>query len=110
MQGIRTALRKLPPSAVIKLLRKVFAMPAPAARLILNDITKPRKSHKPWIRKATHQDWSGCWIGEQVSLLTDDQLNERIRLADVVIFNVHGKANEVAGAGGNMPHSLLAFL
>ncbi|KAI8341843.1 Alpha/Beta hydrolase protein [Chlamydoabsidia padenii] len=90
MQGIRTALRKLPPSTVIKILRKVFAMSAPAARLILNDVTTPRSSHKPWIRKVKHPKWSGCWIGEKVSLLDNRQLDERIKQADVVLFNVHG--------------------
>ncbi|KAI8092982.1 Alpha/Beta hydrolase protein [Halteromyces radiatus] len=90
MDSIRKQLRKLPPSAVIKVLRKAFAMPAGAARLILNDITKPRASHKPWIRKVSHPEWSGCWIGEQVSTLDDDSLYERVEQADVLIFNVHG--------------------
>ncbi|CAO3578531.1 unnamed protein product [Absidia cylindrospora] len=90
MQGIRKALRKLPPSTVIMVLRKAFALPAPAARLVLNDITKPRSSHKPWIRKVAHPEWSGCWIGEHVSVLDNERIQERVDQADVVIFNVHG--------------------
>lgn len=91
MDSIRKNLRKLPPGAVIKVLRKVFAYPAPAARMILNDITRPRKSHKPWIHKVPwNQAWSGCWIGEQVYKLDEIALKRRIDQADIVFFNVHG--------------------
>lgn len=91
MDSIRKNLRKLPPGAVIKVLRKVFAYPAPAARMILNDITRPRKSHKPWIHKVPwNQAWSGCWIGEQVYKLDEIALRRRIDQADIVFFNVHG--------------------
>ncbi|KAG0170450.1 hypothetical protein DFQ28_002071 [Apophysomyces sp. BC1034] len=90
MNSIRTAIRKLPPSTVIKVLRKVFSLPAPAARLILNDVTRPRKAHKPWIRKVAHEDWSGCWIGENLEKLDDAALQDRIAEADLIFFNVHG--------------------
>ncbi|KAJ2961171.1 hypothetical protein NQZ79_g3475 [Umbelopsis isabellina] len=91
MEGIRKALRKMPPSTTIKVLRKVFAMPAPAARLILNDVTRARKEHKPWIKKVTwNLEWKGCWIGEDVSNLDEGAIRQRIDEADVVFFNVHG--------------------
>lgn len=91
MDSIRKGLRKLPPGAVIKVLRKVFAYPAPAARMILNDITRPRNSHKPWIHKVPwNQEWSGCWIGEKVSKLDEIALRRRIAQADIIFFNVHG--------------------
>lgn len=93
MENFRTAIRKLPPSTVIKVLRKVFAYPAPAARMILNDLTRPRKVHKPWIHKVPwNQEWSGCWIGEQVEKLDHIALKRRIEQADIIIFNVHGNA------------------
>ncbi|KAI8881197.1 alpha/beta-hydrolase [Backusella circina FSU 941] len=88
---VSKTLRKMPPSAVIKILRKVFSLPAPAARLILNDITRARKEHKPWIHKIPkNDDWSGCWIGENVSKLDADGLTQRINDADIVFFYVHG--------------------
>ncbi|KAI9494964.1 Alpha/Beta hydrolase protein [Zychaea mexicana] len=91
MDGIRKQLRRLPPAAVIKVLRKVFAYPAPAARMILNDITRPRKTHKPWIHKVSWNNaWSGCWIGEQVHKLDAIALQRRIDQADIIFFNVHG--------------------
>ncbi|GAA5798561.1 Alpha/Beta hydrolase protein [Helicostylum pulchrum] len=95
MNGVRSSIRKLPPSAVIKILKKVFSLPAPAARLILNDVTRARKSHKPWIHKvklSQHhlQDWSGCWIGENIHDLNQDDLMKRVYDADIVIFYVHG--------------------
>jgi hypothetical protein len=96
MNSVRAQLRKLPPKAVIKILKKVFSMPAPAARLILNDISKARKSHQPWIHRVkldpnVHQDWSGCWIGENIQHLSQEELLVRVHEADIVMFYVHGK-------------------
>ncbi|KAI8362818.1 Alpha/Beta hydrolase protein [Blakeslea trispora] len=95
MNSIRSKLRKLPPKAVIKVLRKVFAMPVPAARLILNEITKARTCHRPWIYRVkldpkVPQDWSGCWIGHQIHHLDREALMKRVYEADVVLFYVHG--------------------
>jgi hypothetical protein len=91
MNQIRVALNKLPPGATIKMLRKVFSLPAPAARKILNDITKPRSSHKPWIHKVPwNNEWSGCWIGENVRTLDNASLMKRINDCDILLFNVHG--------------------
>ncbi|KAI9254227.1 Alpha/Beta hydrolase protein [Sporodiniella umbellata] len=91
MNSLRGALNKIPASTTIKLLKKVFSLPAPAARLILNDVTKPRSSHKPWIHKVPwNNEWSGCWIGENINGLSGEDLNKRIYEADIVLFNVHG--------------------
>ncbi|RCH95512.1 hypothetical protein CU098_006087 [Rhizopus stolonifer] len=91
MNQIRVALNKLPPGPTINILRKVFSMPSPVARLILNDITKPRSSHKPWIHKVTgNNEWSGCWIGENIKHLDQASLMKRINESDIVFFNVHG--------------------
>jgi hypothetical protein len=92
MNQLRVALNKLPPGATIKILRKVFSLPAPAARLILNDVTKPRSSHKSWIHKVPwNNEWSGCWIGENVRKLDQTSLLNRISDCDIIFFNVHGK-------------------
>ncbi|KAI8068468.1 alpha/beta hydrolase fold-domain-containing protein [Gongronella butleri] len=81
----------MPPKATIQILRKVFALPAPAARLLLDDITKPRKAHKSWYKKVKwNGEWSGCWIGENIQKVDDQGLADRIAKADIVIFNVHG--------------------
>ncbi|KAG2211293.1 hypothetical protein INT47_006413 [Mucor saturninus] len=91
MNQIRVALNKLPPAATIKILRKVFALPAPAARLILNDVTKPLSAHKLWIHKvAWNGEWSGCWIGEHIKHLDQSSLQKRIDDCDIILFNVHG--------------------
>lgn len=93
MDSIRQQVRRrLPPKATIKILRKVFALPAPAARLVLDDITKPRKSHRSWYKKVPwNQEWTGCWIGENIQKVDDKGLAERIEKADIILFNVHGK-------------------
>ncbi|KAI7892618.1 alpha/beta hydrolase fold-domain-containing protein [Mucor mucedo] len=95
MNSVRASIRKLPPSASIKILKKVFSLPAPAARLILNDVTRARKSHRPWIHKVKlnpnqAQDWSGCWIGENIHDLNHEGLMKRVYEADIVLFYVHG--------------------
>ncbi|KAG1472014.1 hypothetical protein G6F56_001787 [Rhizopus delemar] len=91
MNSLRTAFNKIPASTTIKVLKKVFSLPAPAARLILNDVTKPRSSNKPWIYKVPWNDeWSGCWIGENVNKLNTEELNKRVQNADIILFNVHG--------------------
>ncbi|KAG1447684.1 hypothetical protein G6F56_009180 [Rhizopus delemar] len=91
MNSLRVALNKLPPIATIKILRKTFSLPASTARLILNDIAKPRSSHKSWIRQVPwNNEWSGCWIGENVNQVDGDELSKKIHAADIVFFNVHG--------------------
>lgn len=91
MNSLRGALNKIPPGTTIHILRKTFSLPVSAARLILNDLAKPRSSHKPWIKKvAWNNEWSGCWIGEDVNRLDNEELYKRIQDADIVIFNVHG--------------------
>ncbi|CEP18970.1 hypothetical protein [Parasitella parasitica] len=91
MNQLRVALHKLPPGATIKILRKVYSLPSPAARLLLHDLTKPRSSHKPWIHKVPwNGEWSGCWIGENVRKLDNASLMKRIDECDIVLFNVHG--------------------
>ncbi|KAI8331576.1 alpha/beta hydrolase fold-domain-containing protein [Chlamydoabsidia padenii] len=92
MDSIRQQVRRrLPPKATIKILRKVFALPAPAARLVLDDITKPRKSHRSWYKKVPwNQEWTGCWIGENIQKVDEKGLAERIEKADIILFNVHG--------------------
>ncbi|OZJ03400.1 hypothetical protein BZG36_04010 [Bifiguratus adelaidae] len=67
-----------------------FSLPTKAARAILEDITKPLKEHKPWIRKSTSDKWKGYWIGEEVSNASDEEIDRRVRQADVVLFYVHG--------------------
>lgn len=95
MNQIRVALNKLPPAATIKILRKVFALPAPAARLILNDVTKPLSAHKLWIHKiAWNGEWSGCWIGEHIKDLDHTSLQKRIEDCDIILFNVHGNIHK----------------
>jgi hypothetical protein len=77
-------------------LKKVFSLPAGAARLILNDVTRARKSHRPWIHRvkldksSNHQDWSGCWIGQDIHHLKEEALAKRIYDADIILFYVHG--------------------
>jgi hypothetical protein len=40
--------------------------------------------------KSQLQDWSGCWIGENIHGLKHDALMKRIYDADIILFYVHG--------------------
>ncbi|KAG1171367.1 hypothetical protein G6F70_007063 [Rhizopus microsporus] len=71
----------------------MFTLPAPAARLILNDIIKPKKIHKQWIyrvRRRENKGWFGCWIGDNLHKLDSVSLLKRVHEADVILFYVHG--------------------
>ncbi|KAI8150166.1 Alpha/Beta hydrolase protein [Fennellomyces sp. T-0311] len=91
MKTLGNSIRRVPPAAAIKILRRGFVLPTPAARLIFKDILKPEKWHRKWIYKVPwNQSWWGGWIGENVSKLDHEGMMERVRQADIVFFNVHG--------------------
>lgn len=95
MNNVREKLKTLPSKAVTKILKRAFVLPTSAARFFVNDLTKPRKSHLPWIHKVKldpngPQQWHGCWIGKDVRKLSKDALLQRIHDADLILFYVHG--------------------
>ena len=92
MKTLGNRLRKVPPGAAIKILRRGFLLPTPAARVLFNDILKPEKWHRKWIYKVRwNHVWWGGWIGENISKLDHDGMMNRIARADVILFHVHGK-------------------
>ncbi|KAI7859408.1 Alpha/Beta hydrolase protein [Circinella umbellata] len=91
MKTLGNRLRKVPPGAAVKILRRGFLLPTPAARLLFNDILKPEKWHRQWIYKVRwNQGWWGGWIGENINKLNHDGMMDRIARADVILFHVHG--------------------
>ncbi|CAO3675814.1 unnamed protein product [Rhizopus microsporus] len=93
MNDILTSARRLPQRVIIRVLKRMFTLPAPAARLILNDIIKPKKIHKQWIyrvRRRENKGWFGCWIGDNLHKLDSVSLLKRVHEADVILFYVHG--------------------
>lgn len=92
MKRLGTAIRKVPPGVAIKILRRGFVLPAPAARLLFKDILRPEGWHRKWIHKVKNsKGWWGCWIGENVHKLDRSAMMERVAQADIVFFHVHGK-------------------
>jgi hypothetical protein len=97
MNNVREKLKTLPSKAITKVLKRALTLPTPAARFFINDVTKVRKTHLPWIYKVKldpngQQDWHGCWIAENAKNLTEDALSQRINDADLILFYVHGMA------------------
>ncbi|KAI7876278.1 alpha/beta-hydrolase [Lichtheimia hyalospora FSU 10163] len=91
MKRLGTAIRKVPPGVAIKILRRGFVLPAPAARLLFKDILRPEGWHRKWIHKVKNsKGWWGCWIGENVHKLDRAAMMERVAQADIVFFHVHG--------------------
>ncbi|KAI9270450.1 Alpha/Beta hydrolase protein [Phascolomyces articulosus] len=91
MKTLGNRLRKLPPAAAVKILRRGFVLPTPAARVLFKDILKPEKWHRKWIYKVRwNQAWWGGWIGENISKLDHGGMMDRVARADVILFHVHG--------------------
>ncbi|KAG2172698.1 hypothetical protein INT43_000045 [Umbelopsis isabellina] len=91
MDNIRQAVRGMPSQLSIPILRQILRLPAPVARIIMNELTEPLGKNQSYIKKVYEGGWTGAWIGEGMAKLESfDQIKERVRSADVVLFNVHG--------------------
>ncbi|KAJ2955881.1 hypothetical protein NQZ79_g8178 [Umbelopsis isabellina] len=90
MDNIRQAVRGMPSQLSIPILRHILRLPAPVARIMMNELTEPLGKNQSYIKKVYEGGWNGAWIGEGMAKLeTFDQIKERVRSADVVLFNVH---------------------
>ncbi|OZJ02765.1 hypothetical protein BZG36_03356 [Bifiguratus adelaidae] len=91
MDLLRSQKRYVPASVTIAILRQTFALSSISwMRYIMNDLTRPLNKHKPYIHEVQSDAWSGCWIGKDVASCSEREMQDRIKSADVIIFNVHG--------------------
>jgi len=65
-------------------------MPPAAARNIIKDLTRPLGDQKRFIRKFNNEHWKGTLIMSEMIRCDDDIAIQRLKKADIVIFEVHG--------------------
>lgn len=92
MDDIRKVIKKTsPPAIVAQTLRTTLTMPPTAARNIIKDLTRPLNSQKRFVRKFDNEHWKGSLIMSEMIRCDDAIAIERLKRADIVIFEVHGK-------------------
>ena len=72
------------------IVRQVLLAPPSVARFAMKDLTTPANSHKKWIKFIKAPQWRGAIIGENMRKESEAGALERLRDADIVIFEVHG--------------------
>jgi hypothetical protein len=92
MQALRQfVFSNLPVSFLTSFLQLLFSMPVQTARYLLADLISPKPDQQEWIKMIEKPGWKGAWIGESMSMIEDEeQLNQRIKDADIIIFKAHG--------------------
>ncbi|GAN08212.1 alpha/beta hydrolase fold domain containing protein [Mucor ambiguus] len=91
MDDIRKVIKKnSPPAVVLQTLRTALTMPPAAARNIIKDLTRPLGDQKRFIRKFNNDQWKGTLIMSEMIRCDDDIAIQRLKKADIVIFEVHG--------------------
>lgn len=91
MDGIREIIKATaPPKVVVQTLRAALQMPPAAARNIVKDLTRPLHSQKRFIRKFDNEHWKGTLIMSEMVRCDDAIALQRLKKADIVIFEIHG--------------------
>ncbi|KAI8643240.1 Alpha/Beta hydrolase protein [Parasitella parasitica] len=91
MDDIRKVIKKnSPPAVVLQTLRTALQMPPAAARNIVKDLTRPLGDQKRFIRKFDNEHWKGALIMSEMVRCDDAIAIQRLKKADLVIFEVHG--------------------
>ncbi|KAG2198461.1 hypothetical protein INT47_004448 [Mucor saturninus] len=91
MDDIRKVIKTTsPPSVVIQTLRTALQMPPTAARNIVKDLTRPLNGQKRFIRKFDNEHWKGTLIMSEMVRCDDAIALQRLKKADIVIFEIHG--------------------
>jgi len=82
----------VPPVIMTPILQGILSLPSDASRRIIDEFTAPTSAQKKWIRKINEDHWKGAWIGQRMSdHISERTLHRKIKAADVIIFEMHGK-------------------
>lgn len=107
MDSARKQVKSLTPSPVVQqLLRQAIISPSKIAKLAINDLTKPLGSQKKWIKRFKNDKWKGVLIGENIKKDSEETALDRLKNADIVIFEIHGGAFRI----GNCTMYMDAFI
>ncbi|KAI8878769.1 alpha/beta-hydrolase [Backusella circina FSU 941] len=90
MDDIRKVIKNSPPAVVIQTLRASLIMPSGPARAIVNELTRPLHDQPNYIKKIKNQEWQGALIMQDAIGCDEATAIERLKSADIVIFEVHG--------------------
>lgn len=93
MDIARQQIKKNTPAAIVQqTIRTLITSPAPMARVAIHDLTKPTGNQKKWIKRFDNHHWKGAIIAPNVKKDSQETALERLKNADLVIYEVHGKA------------------
>lgn len=92
MESIRKLIKaNVPSSIMVPIIQAILSLPPAASRFIVADFTAPTKSQRSWIKMIEKETWKGAWIGPSMSECSDDELSNKVRAADMIIYKAHGK-------------------
>lgn len=88
---VRKLLKYKSPSVVVAhSMRTALVLPPVAARGIIKNLTRPIHDQKRFVRKFDNEHWKGHLIMSEMVRCTDEIALERLKQADLVIFEMHG--------------------
>ncbi|CAO3644915.1 unnamed protein product [Cunninghamella echinulata] len=91
MDSARKQVKALAPAPFVQqLIRQLIISPPKIAQLAINDLTKPLGSQKKWIKRFKNNHWKGVLIGENIKKDSEETALDRLKNADIVIYEIHG--------------------
>ncbi|ORX60359.1 alpha/beta-hydrolase [Hesseltinella vesiculosa] len=91
MNFTRQQIKKNTPAGMTQaIVRQLLISPPSIARLALHDLTTPANKLKKHIKYIKSPQWNGALIGEDMRKETEADALERLKSADLVVFEVHG--------------------
>ncbi|KAI9021554.1 Alpha/Beta hydrolase protein [Phycomyces nitens] len=85
-----TILNAVPIPLVLKSMRLILAMPPSVAQRLVADYTTPTQQEEKWISRIKQDTWTGAWIAPGLGECTPQEVLERVKAADLIIYEVHG--------------------
>ncbi|KAI8340209.1 Alpha/Beta hydrolase protein [Chlamydoabsidia padenii] len=91
MDIARQQIKKNAPAAIVQqTLRTLMTLPAPLARMAVQDASKPIGGQKKWIKRIDNEYWKGAIIAPDAKKDTEQSVINRVKNADLVIYEIHG--------------------
>ncbi|KAI9308910.1 Alpha/Beta hydrolase protein [Cunninghamella echinulata] len=84
-------IRNIAPSGFVQqLVRLLLASPPFIAEYALNELTSPIGEQRKWIKMFHNKKWKGALIAPDIFYDTEEVALQRLKYADLVIFEIHG--------------------
>ncbi|OAD69075.1 hypothetical protein PHYBLDRAFT_67168 [Phycomyces blakesleeanus NRRL 1555(-)] len=85
-----TLLNAVPIPIVLKSMRLILALPPSVAQRLVADYTTPTQQEENWICRIKQDTWTGAWIAPGLGECNQQEVLERVKAADLIIYEVHG--------------------